>query len=84
MGGADVKALTIISFILPLFPQFTLAEYTFPLLGLPVIPLFTVAVFCNAAIIGAVIFPTLLIWNLLPEFIRYRKNKPLGYESCRV
>jgi len=85
LGGADVKALTIISFILPLFPQFTLAEHTFPLLGLPVIPLFAVAVFYNAAILGAVIFPTLLIWNLLHHEVREFLYHPhyffLGYRT---
>jgi preflagellin peptidase FlaK len=85
IGGADAKALMMLAIVFPLYPQFTLAGYVFPLFGLPVIPSFTITVFYNSIILNSVIFPSLFLWNLshlgVKEFLRHPHYFFLGYKT---
>lgn len=85
IGGADVKALIMITFLFPMFQEFTIADQVFPLLGTPPIPIFVLTVFNNAVILNAIIFPTLFIRNLLHSGIREFLHHPhyffLGYKT---
>jgi len=85
LGGADVKALIIITFLFPLFQEFTIANHVFPLLGTPPIPIFVLTVFNNAVILNTIIFPLMFIRSILYSGIREFLHHPhyffLGYKT---
>ena len=76
IGGADLKALIMIAFLFPLFQEFTISEYAFPILGIPPIPIFVVTVFNNALILTVLAFPVIFIRNLLRVGLKDVLNKP--------
>ncbi len=85
MGGADIKALMMITFLFPTFHEFTVAGQVFPLLGLPPVPIFVLTVFNNAVILNGIIFPILFIRNILHSGVREFLHHPhyffLGYKT---
>ncbi len=84
-GGADAKALMVISLIVPTFPLITLAGASLPLQGAPLFDVFAFSVFGNSIILTVVVPVGLFIYNLLHNPLRESLRKPLymliGYRT---
>ncbi|MDD4748846.1 MAG: A24 family peptidase C-terminal domain-containing protein [Methanosarcinaceae archaeon] len=64
-GGADAKALIVLSLLIPVYPDIQLLSKHFPLLGLPFHGLFAFTVFENALLFTACVPFGLFFYNLL-------------------
>ena len=84
-GGADAKALMVISLIVPTFPAITLFDTSLPLQGTPLIDVFAFSVFGNSIILTVVVPLGLFIYNLLHNPLRETLRRPLymfiGYRT---
>jgi preflagellin peptidase FlaK len=84
-GGADAKALMVISLIVPTFPAITLFDKSLPLQGTPLIDVFAFSVFGNSIILTVVVPLGLFIYNLLHNPLRETLRRPLymfiGYRT---
>jgi len=84
-GGADAKALMVISLIVPTFPAITLFDTSLPLQGIPLIDVFAFSVFGNSIILTVVVPLGLFIYNLLHNPLRETLRRPLymfiGYRT---
>lgn len=63
-GGADAKALILLSIILPAYPTFQVYGYTFPL-NMSLIGLFAFGIFGNAVLLTIVVPVGLAMYNLI-------------------
>ncbi|MCQ6961854.1 A24 family peptidase C-terminal domain-containing protein [Methanolobus chelungpuianus] len=84
-GGADAKALMVISLIVPTFPAITIAGASLPIQGTPLFDIFAFSVFGNSIILTVVVPIGLFIYNLLHNPLRESLRKPLymfiGYRT---
>lgn len=84
-GGADAKALMVISLIVPTFPVITVFDTTLPLHGVPLIDVFAFSVFGNSIILTIVVPLGLFLYNLLHNPLKESLRRPLymfiGYRT---
>ena len=85
-GGADAKALMVISLIVPTFPKITtLSGTSLPLLGVPFTKAFAFSVFANSIILTVVVPLGLFLYNLLRNPLKESLRRPLymliGYRT---
>lgn len=64
-GGADAKALIVLSILVPVYPVLELGGQSFPLLGVPSHGVFSLAVFENALLLTAIVPLGIFCYNLL-------------------
>ena len=62
-GGADAKALIVMSLIIPTYPVFQVPGYTFPLTR-PIYDIFALSILANAALMTVVVPIGLALYNL--------------------
>jgi len=83
-GGGDAKGLIVLSILFPLYPIFQFSGETYPLLGRPLIGLFTFTVLENALLLTILVPLGMFGYNLL-HFSREMLKKPLymfiGYRT---
>ena len=84
IGGADVKALIVLSLIFPQFSSISIYDITFPLLKSPVVSLFTFSVFGNAVLLNIAVPFFLVLLNLKHRGFKGFSSKPyyslIGYK----
>jgi preflagellin peptidase FlaK len=81
-GGADANAFLVLSILFPLYPILHFSEETYPLLGRPLIGLFTFSVFGNALLLTILVPLCMFGYNLLhfsPEMLKSPQYMFLGY-----
>lgn len=81
-GGADANAFFVLSILFPLYPILHFSGETYPLLGRPLIGLFTFTVFGNALLLTILVPFGMFCYNLLhfsPEMLKSPQYMFLGY-----
>lgn len=81
-GGGDAKGLIVLSILFPLYPVFHFSEETYPLLGQPLIGLFTFTVLGNALLLTTLVPLGMFCYNLLhfsPEMLKKPLYMFIGY-----
>lgn len=73
-GGADAKALIVLSFLIPIYPELRIHTHVFPIFGVPFHGLFAFTVFENALLLTAAVPLGILCYNLLHYTPEMRKN----------
>jgi len=63
-GGADAKALIVLSILVPAYPALELGGQNFPLLGVPLHGLFSLTVFENALLLTTIVPLGIFCYNL--------------------
>jgi len=82
IGGGDAKGLIVLSILFPLYPIFHLSGVTYPLLGLPIIGIFTFTVLENALLMTTLVPLVLFCYNLShfsPEMLKKPFYMFIGY-----
>lgn len=74
-GGADAKALIVLSFLISVYPEVRFQAHSYPLLGIPFHGLFAFTVFENALLLTAFVPLGILCYNLL-HFSRKMLRQP--------
>jgi preflagellin peptidase FlaK len=64
LGGADAKALMLLSLIFPFYPTLVIGGYSFPVEGVPLINLFTFTLFGNSVLLTIIVPLGLFLYNL--------------------
>ncbi|AFV23603.1 peptidase A24B, FlaK-like protein [Methanolobus psychrophilus R15] len=84
-GGADAKALMVISLIVPTFPAIMVFNTSLPLQGTPIFDIFAFSVFGNSIILTIVVPIGLFIYNLLQNPLKESLRRPfymfIGYRT---
>ncbi|WP_292462030.1 A24 family peptidase C-terminal domain-containing protein [Methanolobus sp.] len=84
-GGADAKALMVISLIVPTFPAIMVFNTSLPLQGTPIFDIFAFSVFGNSIILTIVVPIGLFIYNLLHNPLKESLRRPfymfIGYRT---
>ena len=83
-GGGDAKGLIVLSILFPVYPIFQLSGETYPLLGRPLIGLFTFTVLENALLLTILVPLGMLCYNLLhfsPEMLKKPLYMFIGYRT---
>ncbi|AKB37529.1 Signal peptidase, type IV - prepilin/preflagellin [Methanosarcina siciliae C2J] len=83
-GGGDAKGLLVLSILFPLYPVFQFSGEVYPLLGRPLIGLFTLTVLGNALLLTALIPLGMFYYNLLhfsPEMLKKPLYMLIGYRT---
>ncbi|HIH95645.1 TPA: peptidase A24 [Methanosarcina acetivorans] len=83
-GGGDAKGLLVLSILFPLYPIFQFSGEAYPLLGRPLIGLFTLTVLGNALLLTALIPLGMFCYNLLhfsPEMLKKPLYMLIGYRT---
>jgi len=83
-GGGDAKGLIVLSILFPLYPIFHFSGETYPLLGIPLIGLFTFTVLGNALLLTTLVPLGMLCYNLLhfsPEMLKKPLYMFIGYRT---
>ncbi|WP_440946422.1 A24 family peptidase C-terminal domain-containing protein [Methanosarcina sp. T3] len=83
-GGGDAKGLIVLSILFPLYPIFQFSEETYPLLGKPLIGLFTLTVLGNALLLTTLVPLGMFCYNLLhfsPEMLKKPLYMFIGYRT---
>lgn len=83
-GGGDAKGLMVLSVLFPLYPVFNFSGEIFPLLGLPIIGIFTFSVLENALLLTTLVPIGMFCYNLLhfsPEMIKKPHYMFIGYRT---
>ncbi len=82
-GGADAKALIVISLLIPTYPMLEIAGTMLPTQGIPPISLFTFTVFGNSVILTVIVPLGLFLYNLTQPSLSKTLRKPyymfIGY-----
>jgi preflagellin peptidase FlaK len=82
IGGGDAKGLIVLSIFFPFYPIIHFSGATYPLLGLPMIGLFTFTVLENAILMTTIVPLGLFCYNLLhfsPEMLKKPFYMFIGY-----
>jgi preflagellin peptidase FlaK len=83
-GGGDAKGLIVLSILFPLYPVFRLSGDIYPLLGRPLIGLFTFTVLGNALLLTILVPLGMFGYNLLhfsPEMLKKPLYMFIGYRT---
>jgi len=83
-GGGDAKGLIVLSIIFPLYPIFYFSGEAYPLLGIPLIGLFTFTILGNALLLTTLVPLGMLCYNLLhfsPEMLKKPLYMFIGYRT---
>lgn len=83
-GGGDAKGLIVLSILFPLYPIFQFSGETYPLLGRPLIGLFTFTVLGNALLLTILVPLCMFGYNLLhfsPEMLKKPLYMFIGYRT---
>jgi len=83
-GGGDAKGLIVLSILFPLYPIFQLSGEAYPLLGRPLIGLFTFTVLENALLLTILVPLGMFCYNLLhfsPEMLKKPLYMFIGYRT---
>jgi archaeal preflagellin peptidase FlaK len=83
-GGGDAKGLIVLSILFPLYPVFHFSGETYPLLGIPLIGLFTFTVLGNALLLTTFVPLGMFCYNLLhfsPEMLKKPLYMFIGYRT---
>jgi preflagellin peptidase FlaK len=83
-GGGDAKGLIVLSILFPLYPIFQFSGETYPLLGRPLIGLFTFTVLGNALLLTILVPLGMFCYNLLhfsPEMLKKPLYMFIGYRT---
>lgn len=83
-GGGDAKGLIVLSILFPLYPIFQFSGETYPLLGRPLIGLFTFTVLGNALLLTILVPLGMFGYNLLhfsPEMLKKPLYMFIGYRT---
>lgn len=83
-GGGDAKGLIVLSILFPLYPIFRLSGETYPLLGRPLIGLFTLTVLGNSLLLTTLVPLGMFCYNLLhfsPEMLKKPLYMFIGYRT---
>jgi len=84
-GGGDAKGLIVLSVLFPLYPIFQFSGETYPLLGRPLIGLFTFTVLGNALLLTILVPIGMFGYNLLhfsPEMLKKPLYMFIGYRTA--
>lgn len=73
-GGGDAKGLIVLSILFPSYPVFSFSEKIYPLLGVPLIGLFTFTVLGNALLMTTLVPFGMFGYNLLHFSLEMIKN----------
>jgi preflagellin peptidase FlaK len=83
-GGGDAKGLIVLSIFFPLYPVFRFSGETYPLLGIPLVGLFTFTVLGNALLLTVLVPLGMFCYNLLhfsPEMLKKPLYMFIGYRT---
>lgn len=84
LGGGDAKGLLVLSTLFPLYPVVDFLGKTYPLLGKPIIGLFTLTVLENATMLTILVPLGMFCYNLLhysPEMLKNPFYMFIGYRT---
>jgi archaeal preflagellin peptidase FlaK len=83
-GGGDAKGLIVLSILFPLYPIFNFSGEIYPLLGRPLIGLFTFTVLGNALLLTILVPLGMFCYNLLhysPEMLKKPLYMFIGFRA---
>jgi archaeal preflagellin peptidase FlaK len=83
-GGGDAKGLIVLSILFPAYPIFQISGETYPMLGYPLIGLFTFTVLGNALLLTILVPLGMFGYNLLhfsPEMLKKPLYMFIGYRT---
>lgn len=83
-GGGDAKGLIVLSILFPMYPIFQFSGETYPMLGRPLIGLFTFTVLGNALLLTILVPLGMFGYNLLhfsPEMLKKPLYMFIGYRT---
>jgi archaeal preflagellin peptidase FlaK len=83
-GGGDAKGLIVLSILFPLYPIFNFSGKIYPLLGHPLIGLFTFTVLGNALLLTILVPLGMFCYNLLhysPEMLKKPLYMFIGFRA---
>jgi archaeal preflagellin peptidase FlaK len=83
-GGGDAKGLIVLSILFPIYPIFQFSGETYPILGRPLIGLFTFTVLGNALLLTILVPFGMFAYNLLhfsPEMLKKPLYMFIGYRT---
>lgn len=83
-GGGDAKGLIVLSILFPMYPIFQFSGGTYPLLGRPLLGLFTFTVLGNALLLTILVPLGMFIYNLFhfsPEMLKKPLYMFIGYRT---
>lgn len=83
-GGGDAKGLIVLSILFPVYPIFQISGETYPMLGHPLIGLFTFSVLGNALLLTILVPLGMFGYNLLhfsPEMLKKPLYMFIGYRT---